>query len=264
MTLQEMAKTHRPPDSWWNEMSDHMVKTVFDWQHFLVYLAGPIDAASDGGKGWRIEWREKLLSLGLKSEQILSPTQKPLRGTVFELDNESEIMKKLRSEQDWPRLVHTVGQIAHIDLRMVDKSDLILVNFPRMRQEPVAALYKTFDRLVRLLKDGYSIQECDMVMSIVNDTYAQALEIIKDSHSQVPTYGTMHEIVVARQQRKPVCVVWEGGKQYCSAWLMWLVGHENVFSTFDEMLTHLRNKASGEAPIDIQDWLLLDLDKHQS
>ena len=51
----------------------------------------------------------------------------------------------------------------------------------------------------------------------------------KTSNQQIPTYGTIHELVLARQLKKPVFVVWEGGKNECSAWIMWLVKHQNVF-----------------------------------
>ena len=78
-------------------------------------------------------------------------------------------------------------------------------------------------------------------------------------NSQIHTYGTIHEIVVARQQRKPVMIVWEGGKATCSAWMMWLVGEKNVFSTFEELLDHLADIAKGETAYNAKDWLLLDL-----
>jgi len=67
----------------------------------------------------------------------------------------------------------------------------------------------------------------------------------------------MHEIVVARWERKPVMVVWEGGKETCSAWLMWLVGHENIFSSIDELIDQLDAIRNGKAAINIDDWLLL-------
>lgn len=192
-----------------------MCRNVFDWSHFLCYLAGAIDFDRDGGRSWREEWTRRLIEIGFKPHQILNPCRKPLKNTSFNLDNEAEIMNLHRSDKDWDKLTEAMSQIVHIDLRLVDKSDIIFVNFPK----------------------------------------------VAGSHMQVPTYGTIHEMVVARQQRKPVYMVWEGGKETCSAWLMWLVGHQNVFSSLDELLLRLKDISSGNVAYNAKDWLLLDFNK---
>jgi hypothetical protein len=78
---------------------------------------------------------------------------------------------------------------------------------------------------------------------------------------RVPTYGTLHEIVVARQQRKPVLLVWPpDGMKSCSAWLAWLVGHKNVFSSMDECVAKLDGIMRGtESLEDDEDWLVFAL-----
>lgn len=196
-------------------MSKNYIRNIFGWDHFYVYLCGPIDFDPEKSSIWRLEWTKGLIELGLPPTHILSPTKKPLAGVTFNLDNEAALCAEKRACQDWEGLVGIVSQIAHIDLRLVDKSDLILAHFP-------------------LDNDG----------------------------KRVFTVGTIHEIVVARQQRKPVYVVWEGGKATASGWLMWLVGHQNIFGTFEELMKHLRDVANGEAAYNAKDWLLLDLDKH--
>lgn len=190
-----------------------MMKNIFDWEHFCIYLSGPIDAAADGGREWRDIWTDRLVEIGFDKKQILNPCKKPLTGASFNLDNEAEIMQKHREAKEWGKLCKVVGEIAHIDLRLVDKSDLIVVHFP----------------------------------------------LDKDKH-RIPTYGTMHEIVVARSQKKPVFVVWEGGKETCSAWLMWLVGHRNVFSSVEELITRLKNISKGKTAYNGDEWLLLNYD----
>lgn len=186
------------------------LKNVFNWEHFLVYLSGPIDFDANANK-WRDDWTEKLINIGFKPKQILNPCRKPLIGASFNLDNEGDIIKKHRDKKEWSELCGMMSQIAHIDLRMVDKSDLVLVYFPAQ------------------------------------------------GDYRVPTYGTIHEIVEARRQRKPVMVVWDGGKESCSAWIMWLVGHKNVFGKVDNMITRLENISKGQAAYNARDWLLLDL-----
>jgi len=188
------------------------MKTVFDWEHFALYLSGPMDFADDGGTGWREEWTDKLIDIGIKSQQIYNPCKKPFNGAQFELDNEAEIWKKCRETEDWELMERTASQIMHVDLRLVDKADIILVNFPRM-------------------ENGF----------------------------RVPTYGTIHELVIAHQQRKPIFMVWEEtGKKDCSAWLMKLVGHKNIFAHVDKLITHLTLISQGEKAFDANEWLLLD------
>jgi hypothetical protein len=53
-------------------------------------------------------------------------------------------------------------------------------------------------------------------------------------------------------------LVWEGGKETCSAWLMWMVGHNNVFATVDELMTRLKNMSKGRAACNAKEWLWLD------
>lgn len=193
-------------------MTERLMKTVFDWEHFALYLSGPMDFADDGGKGWRQEWTDKLVDIGITSKQIYNPCKKPFNGAQFELDNEADIWKKCRETENWELMEKTASQIMHIDLRLVDKADIILVNFPRM-------------------KNGF----------------------------RVPTYGTIHELVIAHQQRKPIFMVWEEtGKKDCSAWLMKLVGHKNIFAHVNQLINHLTLISQGQKAFNANEWLLLD------
>lgn len=188
------------------------MKTVFDWEYFALYLSGAMDFADDGGKGWREEWTQKLIDIGINQKQIYNPCRKPFNKAQLDLDDESRIWKECRESKDWDRMEKTASQIMHVDLRLLDKSDIVLVNFPRM-----------------------------------------------DNGFRVPTYGTIHEIVVAHQQRKPIFIVWEKtGKTDCSAWLMKLVGHKNIFTHVNELIKHLQAISRGKKPFDANEWLLLD------
>jgi len=191
------------------------VKNVIDWDYFYCYLCGPIDFDPQGGTDWRNKWTDELESIGFKRKQILSPTKKPLVGTPFDMDNEAELIRKYRDVEDYENLEKIAGEIMHIDLRLVDKSDLILAHFP-----------------------------------------------LDSKGNRIFTVGTIHEIVVARQQRKPVMVVWQGGKKTASAWLMRLVHHGNIFDDFASLKNSLSSIANGEKAYNAKDWLLLDLDKH--
>ena len=244
-------------------MFETMLKTVFEWDHFLCYLSGAIDFDPTGGRDWRLDWTEKLVSIGFKRHQILNPCKKPLNGAQFNLDNEAELMSKHRKARAWKDLTETMSQIVHTDIRLVDKSDLVLVNMPKTPTAPFDSINRefgnTYELLCKSMEGTHGLDE----LNILKKCYDELLHLASDL--RVPTYGTIHEIVLARQQRKPVYMVWEGGKDSCSAWLMYLIGHKNVFSTFDELLTRLDNISKGKAAYNAKDWLLLDLaDKETS
>lgn len=195
-------------------MEENFIKSIFSWKYFNVYLCGPIDAAEDGGQQWREDYILKLIDMGFKKEQIFNPCKKPISHQLFNLDNEQKLMHDAKNKEDWDGLCEIVDQIAHIDLRLIDFSSLMIAYFP-----------------------------------------------IDKKGNRVPTYGSMHEIVEARRQKKPVFVVWPGGKKTCSGWLMWLVGHKNIFETIEELIEHLKKVSNGEVPYNAKDWLLLNLDK---
>lgn len=238
------------------------INTMFDWDHFALYLSGAIDFSQDGGKGWRDIWTERLVAAGFKSHQIFNPCRKPLKGAAFNLDNESQIMKRHRDRREWSELVGVMSQIVHIDLRLIDKSDLVLVNMPKVTQDHFKEVTKNFtqayDDLYKILEDTQLRDKALPQLTALRNSYMQLLTQAGDFHT--PTYGTLHEMVVAHQQRKPTFLVWEGGKDNCSAWLMWMVGKDHVFGSFDELLTRLINMSKGKAACNAREWLWLDLD----
>ena len=48
----------------------------------------------------------------------------------------------------------------------------------------------------------------------------------------VPTFGTIEEITNANREKKPILVHIEGGAQTASCWLIAMIPHELIFSTW--------------------------------
>ena len=244
---------------------ENLTKTVFEWDHFSAYLSGPIDFGRETAANWRRDLTERLVSIGFKPGQIFDPCKKPLGNAPFNLDDESEIMEKHRSRREWKELMNVMGQIVHIDLRLVDKSDLIIVNLPKYGQDFFTGPVDKFMKGYQPLLDFYGTLGADRPkglphISNLQTMYKAFMELLGEAAGhRIPTYGTLHEIVVAHLQQKPIYVVWEGGKDTCSAWLMYLVGHRKVFSTMDELVTRLDNIAKGRTAYSAKEWLLLDL-----
>lgn len=88
----------------------------------MVYLSGAIDRTTDNqARDWRLEITPFLNSLGII---VLDPCHKAL---LTPIENEREIFIKLAQEEKWANFKHFGKDVRRIDLRMVDKSDFIIV-----------------------------------------------------------------------------------------------------------------------------------------
>jgi len=249
--------------------NEDLVKTVFNWDHFSLYLSGAIDFGRESAASWRRDLTNRLVEIGFKPHQIFDPCKKPLGNAPFNLDNESEVMEKYRSRREWKELMGVMSQIVHVDLRLLAKSDLIIVNFPKYGQEFFTGVVDKFMKGYQTLLDFYGTLGAEYQsednkglphISNLQTMYRSFMELLVEAGGhRIPTYGTLHEVVVAHLQQKPIYVVWEGGKETCSAWLMFLVGHKNIFATMDELVTRLDNIARGRTAYSPKEWLLLDL-----
>jgi nucleoside 2-deoxyribosyltransferase len=91
-------------------------------------------------------------------------------------------------------------------------------------------------------KDLRLIDLCDII--IVN------MEVMR------PTFGTMHELIIAIQQKKPVFLSVFDKKQ-CPLWLFGIIKPEYIYNNIDEILDTLEKIDSGEIDIDVRRWRLL-------
>lgn len=73
-----------------------------------------------------------------------------------------------------------------------------------------------------------------------------------------PTWGTVHEIVLASQQRKPVLLLIDN-KKNTPIWLMGMINMDFVFESIDELIDYLERIDTGLEPIDSKYWKLPNL-----
>jgi len=99
-----------------------------DWSHVMVYLCGPMDYAKNLGVKWRNDAHAKLVQLGIKDYNVLNPCNKPLSNIAQPLSEEQKLINELRDKEDWEGLANLMERIIHVDLRMVDKADILIVN----------------------------------------------------------------------------------------------------------------------------------------
>lgn len=217
------------------------MKNIFDWDHMHLYLAGSIDFAPDGGKGWRQEITPKLEAIGIPHDRILDPTNKKelLTHPYIVCNNEGELMKEKREADDIDGLRKIMKDIVHIDLAMVTKADFLIVNFPLIEYP------SEFLELERFI-EPHHFRTMNSLFNLKNKF-----------NRRIPTYFTCHEIVVACQQKKPVFVIWpKDGVKSASAWLIFMVGQENIFTNMDDCVKKIDDLMHGRAEIDPTKWLL--------
>lgn len=88
------------------------------------YLCGAMDRVADAGTVWRMKIREDLNDLGLL---WLDPTRKPIN--VGLEDDESRRRRKTNKHSgDFAAVRAEMKKIRHVDLRMVDICDFVIVN----------------------------------------------------------------------------------------------------------------------------------------
>mgnify|MGYP003133445017 CR=1 FL=1 len=109
------------------------------------YLAGPIDHADDDGKGWRVKtqkWLEK------RNAYVFNPCAKPISYQQYkEIDEEKTKMMALKSSGRYFELTQRMKEIVHVDLRMVDVSDFVIVYL-----NPEVKMFGTIHELITSLQ----------------------------------------------------------------------------------------------------------------
>ncbi len=88
----------------------------------LVYLSGPMEAASDGGCGWRSIIAPQLKELGVG---VLDPTNKTGGNPGMEFERR-ELANKAKAEHDYQKVRELYRPIVQEDLRMVDIASFIV------------------------------------------------------------------------------------------------------------------------------------------
>lgn len=177
-----------------------------NYASFHVYLAGPIDFVDDAGKGFRGELKKKLVKIGIKPQMILDPTDKPVTYAGYkDFDTEKDHYYSLRKHGQWDELEKLCQMTMHVDLRLVDKSDLVI--------------------------------------AVINP--------------DVPMFGTIHEIVQARMQKKPVVMIDPRGREGTSIWAIGLVGYKRIFDSIDGAVDYLKDIFNGTLSTDDTEWLFL-------
>ena len=133
--IEEVLKTVTPRKT---NKSPNMLKGL------RCYLAGPIDHADDDGVGWRKDMGNWLKKQGVI---VFDPCNKPVSYQKYkEIEEEKVKMMALKSNGRFFELAKRMKEIVHIDLRMVDISDMVIVYL-----DPKIQMFGTIHELLNSL-----------------------------------------------------------------------------------------------------------------
>jgi len=109
-----------------------------------AYLAGPIDHAEDDGVGWRNDLGGWLKKRGII---VIDPCSKPLTYHAFkEIGEEKQRMMNLKIQERYFELSKWMQGIVHVDLRMVDVSDIVIV-YLDIKSRPFGTIHELINAL---------------------------------------------------------------------------------------------------------------------
>jgi len=107
-----------------------------------IYQIGSMDYDREGGKVWRKDITPFLENLGIV---VLNPYEKPLQDSdgLEDDDNHLNVVKAIEAK-NYDEVTRLMKVVRHIDLRMVDKADFLIVNIDWTKR-PCGTLREIFE-----------------------------------------------------------------------------------------------------------------------
>lgn len=95
--------------------------------------------------------------------------------------------------------------------------------------------YKETGQYSKIKKTYGNIRNSDLRCVDISDFLVCCIDI------DVHMCGSYEEIVTANRQKKPILIWCKQGKQNAPNWLFFMLPHEHIFSTMDELLIYLKS-----------------------
>ena len=128
-----------------------------------------------------------------------------------------------------------------VEIALEDKGIRTEINLLKKR--------KQFDRIK---KDYGVIRTLDLRCVDISDFIIASIDI------NVHACGTYEEIAVANSQKKPVLIWCQQGKENAPNWLFFMLPHQHIFGSLDEMLRYLVGVDSEKDTKHYKRWFFFD------
>jgi hypothetical protein len=150
--------------------------------------------------------------------------------------------------EGWRR--HITPELLKMGIIVLDPYHKTNINISQSgRQELIKQCRRErdWDAITELAKpmrnyDLRMVDACDVLIAYINPW--------------IQTCGTWEEIFWANRMKKPILLVWEGGKEKISSWMFAVTSHENFFSNFTDLIARLRAIDRGHYLMDKR-WIIL-------
>ena len=113
---------------------------------------------------------------------------------------------------------------------------------------------------LKQLRDHGSLRELEERMKDIRRYDLSMVDrsdfIICKIDPEIPTYGTIDELVMAEALNRPVFMCVEGGKRNAPLWVYSLVPHKYMYDSLDEVINTIKGIDKGKIPIDSKRWKL--------
>lgn len=161
---------------------------------------------------------------------------------------------------EWRQAIQVALADLHIRwLDPTDKPTAIGRETLETKQELVQARHaRDYDAVRNIMK---TIRCVDLRMTDISDFLVVNLD------PDVPTFGTHEEIANANRQKKPIIVHLVGGKEHTPLWLLAMLPHQLIFSTWEEIYHYLRHIAHDPVIDRLNRWYFFDFagdDRHEA
>ncbi|MEO1943021.1 MAG: hypothetical protein ABGY11_01850 [Candidatus Thioglobus sp.] len=121
---------------------------------------------------------------------------------------------------------------------------------PALRQ--IIEYYKQTGQFQRIRDEYTHIRNADLRCVDVSDFVIAHIDI------NVHMCGSYEEIATANRQKKPVLVWCEQGKMSVPNWLFFMLPHEQMFSTMDQLLAYLFDVSKCEDKGSLKRWFFFN------
>ena len=118
----------------------------------------------------------------------------------------------------------------------------------------------------RLLADAKSVGNYDYIVhqvKVIRNIDLRLVDIadflIVHLDTNIYSFGTIEEIANANREKKPIIVHVEQGKAGTPSWLFGMIGHKDIFSTWDELKQRVRTVATDPSFNDLCRWHFFNL-----
>ncbi|NDB57185.1 hypothetical protein EB001_01855 [bacterium] len=138
--------------------------------------------------------------------------------------------------------------LIHIGVKVLNPCKKILHSFSEEDSRHWIEYYKETGQFSRIREEFGFIRSADLRCVDISDFIIVHIDV--NTHA----CGTYEEITTANRQKKPILVWCEQGKSHAPNWLFFMLPHEHIFNSMEEIINYLNYIDSLQNTKGLQRW----------